>query len=789
MIIYNLAPKYLLKSIIMRNIIKIGCLLLFSTSYSEAQNIQNNPTSNHGNKFEQLGTILPSPNTYRTASGAPGHQYWQMRADYVIDATLDEKNTQLNGSETITYYNNSPDPLTYFWLKLDENEHDPNSEIQTYYGGEIKQPIRTSDIENLNLQKKLAGLGCKIDAVTEDNGAPLKYTIVSTMMRVDLKQALKAGATAKIKIKWHYRLSDRMKTGGRGGYEFFPEDGNILFTMAQWYPRLCVYSDFKGWQHKQFTGRGEFALTFGNFEVNLTVPSDHIIAATGECQNYEEVLSPAQFKRWQAAKVANSVTEIVLLEEAKAAESTKASGTKTWKYKADNVRDFAWGSSRKFIWDAKPTKVGDKTVMCMSYYPKEAYGLYRKYSTKVVEHTIQTYSKYTINYPYPVAISVEASNGMEYPMICFNFGRTEKDGTYSEGTKNGMISVIIHEVGHNFFPMIINSDERQWSWMDEGINTFVQFVAEMEWDPNYPASRGPAHKIVDYMKLPKNQLEPIMTNSENIINFGDNAYGKPATGLVILRETILGRELFDYAFKEYARRWAFKHPEPADFFRTMEDASGVDLDWFWRGWFYDIQPVDIALDSVKSFVINDKARIANSKKPEMQSMTQINNIKAGIDYVVVRDTALQDFYYKNPEQLLEELPYKTNNVEPASDSLLGVYKNTYLYELSLSNKGGLVMPLIIQWNYADGTSEIDRISVHIWRKNEQKVVKSFLKNKEVISIQLDPYLETSDIDVTNNVWNKSVAPSRFELWKNKSGGGRRGGNQGVGNRMQQARKG
>lgn len=754
-----------------------------------AQNIQNNPTSNHGNKFEQLGTILPSPNTYRTASGAPGHEYWQMRADYVIDATLDEKSTQLFGNETITFFNNSPDALTYLWLQLDENEHDPNSEIQSYYGSEIKQPIRVNDIENLNIQKKLAGLGCKIDAVTEENGAALKYTIVSTMMRVDLKQTLKPGANVKIKIKWHYKLSDRMKTGGRGGFEFFQEDGNHLFTLAQWYPRLCVYSDFKGWQHKQFTGRGEFALTFGNFQVNMTVPADHVVGSTGECQNYQEVLTPAQFKRWQAAKTANDVTEIVLLEEAKAAEPNKSSATKTWRYKAENVRDFAWTSSRKFIWDAKPTKVGDKTIMCMSYYPKEAYGLYRKYSTKVVEHTIQTYSKYTINYPYPVAISVEAANGMEYPMICFNFGRTEKDGTYSEGTKNGMTSVIIHEVGHNFFPMIINSDERQWSWMDEGINTFVQFVAEMEWDPNYPASRGPAHKIVDYMKLPKNQLEPIMTNSENINNFGDNAYGKPATGLVILRETIMGRELFDYAFKEYARRWAFKHPEPADFFRTMEDASGVDLDWFWRGWFYDIQPVDIALDSVKSYVINDKVRTPMPKK-EFQSLTQMNNAKAGMEFPVKRDSSLQDFYYKNPEQTMEELPYKATNVEPANDSLLNVYKNTYLYELSFSNKGGLVMPLIVQWNYSDGTSEIDRLSVHIWKRNEQKAVKAFLKNKEVMSILLDPFLETSDIDVTNNVWNKSLPASRFELWRNKSNsGGRRGGATGGGNRMQQAKKG
>jgi hypothetical protein len=520
----------------------------------------------------------------------------------------------------------------------------------------------------------------------------------------------------------------------------------------------------------------------------MTVPADHVIAATGECQNYQEVLTAAQYKRWQTAKTAKDVTEIVLLEEAKNAEKDKAKTTKTWRYKAENVRDFAWGSSRKFVWDAKPTTVEGKTIMCMSYYPKEAYGLYRKYSTKVVEHTIQTYSKYTTPYAYPVAISVEASNGMEYPMICFNFGRTDKDGTYSEGTKNGMTSVIIHEVGHNFFPMIINSDERQWSWMDEGINTFCQFVAEMEWDPNYPASRGPAHKIVDYMKLPKDQLEPIMTNSDNIHNFGDNAYGKPATGLVILRETIMGRELFDYAFKEYARRWAYKHPEPADFFRTMEDASGVDLDWFWRGWFYDIQPCDIALESVESYLINKDVRVASAKKADQESMSQMNNRKAGMTFPVARDTSLQDFYNKNPEKKEEELPYKTNGLEPANDSLLAIYKNTHLYELNLKNKGGLVMPLIIQWNFTDGTSEVDRISAHVWRKYEQKLTKSFVKFKEVASIQLDPFLETADIDVTNNVWNKSLPPSRFELWRGQQGGGGRRNPMQGGNRMKQAQQ-
>ncbi|MDP3928399.1 MAG: M1 family metallopeptidase, partial [Bacteroidota bacterium] len=581
-------------------------------SLVSGQNIRNNPSSNHGNKFEQLGTILPDANTYRTASGAPGSGYWQQQADYKINAYLDEQDLRLHGDEVITYHNNSPDVLTYLWLQLDENQHQPNAESNFFDGNQVSTPLTTAQLDGLNPKKNLDGYGVNILAVTDTLGKPLKYTINYTMMRIDLVNPLKPKQKIAFRVKWNYKIPERMKIGGRGGYERFGSDSNCVFTISQWYPRMCVYSDYQGWNNKQFTGRGEFSLVFGNFEVNMKVPADHIVASTGTCSNYNEVLSAAQFARWKQAQktiaddknIAIDPIEVVTLEEAKYQElhpNKDLKAYKTWKYKAQNVRDFAWGSSRKFVWDALSVPIEGKQVMAMSYYPKEAYILYRKYSTKTVAHTLRTYSKFTIPYPYPVAISVEAASGMEYPMICFNFGRTDEDGTYAERTKYGMLGVIIHEVGHNFFPMIINSDERNWSWMDEGLNTFVQFLTEQAFDNNYPSNRGPAHKIVDYMKLPKDQLEPIMTNSENINQFGSNAYGKPATALNILRETVMGRELFDYAFKEYCRRWAFKHPAPADFYRTMEDASGVDLDWFWRGWFYDIEPVDIALDSVVVF--------------------------------------------------------------------------------------------------------------------------------------------------------------------------------------------
>jgi hypothetical protein len=762
-----------------------------------SQNIKNNPASNHGNKFEQLGTILPTPNEYRTASGAPGSKYWQQRADYNIEATLDEKKLMLIGKETITYHNNSPDILDYLWLQLDENQHAPDAESNLFDNNKMNFPTDENSVKAMDTEERLKGLGDQIISVTDELGKPLKYTVNYTMMRVDLPKPLKANSKFKFIVKWQYKIGNRMAIGGRGGYEYFPEDDNYLFTMTQWYPRMCVYSDFQGWQNKQFTGRGEFALAFGNFNVKMTVPSDHIICSTGECLNYAQVLNPTQLQRWNKANTNYSdVTEIVTLDECTKAEKTKSNTTKTWIFKADSVRDFAWGSSRKFMWDAMPIKIDGKKIMCMSFYGKEAYGLYRRYSTKTVAHTIKTYSKFTIPYTYPVAQSIEASNGMEYPMICFNYGRTEKDGTYAEGIKYGMLGVIIHEVGHNFFPMIINSDERQWSWLDEGLNTFVQFLTEQEFDNNYPSSRGPAYKMIDYMRLPKDQLEPIMTNSENIYNFGANAYGKPCTALNILRETVMGRDLFDFAFKQYCTRWAFKHPTPSDFFRTMEDASAVDLDWFWRAWFYDIEPVDVALDSVKAYTIYNNQQVpikmdtiyTRTQPKEFESISKIRNKESGIKFLVDADTSLRDFYYYNKfEKTLTEKKAinRFENYATLSDSAFNALKGKFFYELNFTNKGGAVTPLIIQWNYKDGSSEIDRISAYIWRKNENNVVKTFSKNKEVATILLDPYKETADINESNNVWNIKETPSRVDVFKSKTVG--RGQSNG-GNPMQKAKK-
>jgi hypothetical protein len=750
----------------------LGFFVAFSPLF--AQN-----TSNHGKRFEQLGTELPDATPYRSVDGSPGPQYWQQRADYDIECTLDTKTQKLFGNERITYYNNSPQPLRYIWLQLDENQHQGHNDHHHFNGSNMEETMNEQALYMLEQWKDLTKYGHNIESVADANGAPLHYTINQTMMRVDLPKPLPAGASVTFQVKWNYQIVDRIKgPRGRGGYEYFEKDDNYLFTITQWFPRLCVYDDVTGWQNKQFTGRGEFALTFGNYMVKMTVPDDYVVGSTGECLNYQAMLSPDEWTRWQKAQTASEPVEIVTLEEAKKNEkSKKSNNTKTWIYKADNVRDFAWTASRKFVWDAMAVKNEDgKKVMCMSYYPKEAYPIYSKYSTRVVAHTLKTYSKYSLPYPYPVAISVEASNGMEYPMICFNFGRAAEDGTYTEGAKKGAIGVIIHEVGHNYFPMIINSDERQWSWMDEGINTFVQYLTESEFDNEFNPRRGPAHTITRYMRSDPKQLEPIMTNSDNIVEFGPNAYAKPAVGLNILRETIMGRELFDYAFKEYCRRWAFKHPTPADFFRTMEDASGVDLDWFWRGWFYGIEPVDISMDSIrwyKADLVNDpeKRTITDTDKIEKpyNDISKIRNKQSGMKFAVEEDPDLVDFYTTyRPWETADSVQTSTTHLYDQTltpEEKTKKYANKEYFEISFTNKGGLVMPVILEWTFQDGTTEVQRIPVGIWRKDEKTVSKVFIKDKPVKSVRLDPFRETADINEKNNQTAIPATPRLFKVYK------------------------
>jgi hypothetical protein len=730
-------------------------------------------------KFAQIENLIPTPNEYRNAAGAPGHNYYQQQADYKMELVLEDNNQILRGIETITYTNNSPDALSYLWLQLDQNLFSKSSDTKLITVEKMEDFLSIEGEELNRIERKLFDYdgGFKIEEVKATNGEDLSYAINKTMLRIDLKQALKTKESISFRIKWWYNINDRMAVGGRSGYEYFEKEDNYIYTIAQFFPRMCVYDDVSGWQNKQFLGRGEFTLPFGDYDVSLTVPGDHIVAATGTLQNESSVLTATQRKRLQKARKANTPEFIVTQEEAEKAEKNKLKSLKTWRFKATNVRDFAFASSRKFIWDAQNTSVGDKNVLCMSFYPKEGNPLWERYSTKLVAHTVDTYSKFTVDYPYPVAISVHSKSiGMEYPMICFNGGRPESDGTYTERTKYGMWGVIIHEVGHNFFPMIINSDERQWTWMDEGLNTFVQYLTEQEWERGYPSRRGPAYKIADYMRGDKSNISPIMTNSESIRQFGNNAYGKPATALNILRETIMGRELFDYAFKTYCERWKFKHPTPADFFRTMEDASAVDLDWFWRGWFFSTDHVDIALSNVKLFQLNtqnpevEKSFSRNQYENRDVHIGETRNKTQIKETINEKDDNIDDFYGKRDVFKVDALDlkeYQDLKGDLDDDKIKLLNAGYFFYELSFENVGGLVMPLIIKVSYMDQTSEIIRIPAEVWRAKEYNISKVFILEKEVESFQLDPFLETADTDLQNNSWPRKVIPSRYELFQQR----------------------
>jgi hypothetical protein len=705
---------------------------------------------------------LPTPNNQHTASGAPGHEYSQQQVDYKMDIILDDDNQRIYGEETITYHNNSKDALEYLWIQLDQNMRAKDSKSPDIQDGPLVRysPNRFS---NDFIEKPFDG-GFKIDFVKNMDGSDISYFINQTMMRLNLEKPLNSGETYSFKMKWWYNINNYLgQSVKRSGYEPFP-DGNINYIIAQFFPRLAVYDNVDGWQNMQFWGRSEFALEFGNYEVSITTPKDHILGATGLLQNPEEVLSSDQFSRLkQAKKSFHKPVIIVTQEEAVNAESGKQTATKTWKFKAENVRDFAFASSRKYIWDGMAVDLNGKTVMAYSYYPKEGNPLWEEHSTRAVAQALITYSKHTFDYPYHKAISVHAKSvGMEYPQICFNFGRPNPDGTYSDRTKYRMIGVIIHEVGHNFFPMIINSDERQWTWMDEGLNSFVQMLAQREYEEGYPLRRGLPKNIVGYMSGDQSELAPIMSQGDNVFDFGSNAYAKPAAGLHILRNTIMGPELFDHAFKTYAKRWMFKHPTPADFFRTMEDASAMDLDWFWRGWFYTTGNNDIGIKDVKKYYVTDKptAKAINLLKRYGYSIDQY---PASL-YLVAEDSEefTEDLITKKPEDYRILSDYLATHYSEEEKATLKAPK--YFYELNFEKPGDLVMPIIVEIEYEDGTTERKQYPAQIWRKNDSEVSKVFPSNKAITKITIDPDQETADVDLSNNSWPKNKE-TKFEKFK------------------------
>jgi hypothetical protein len=759
--------KYLLLSVVF--------LAAGATFAQEDEKEERKPGHYNNNRFKQLYEEFSTPNVYRAASGAPGPQYYQQQADYVMDLTLDDRNSRMYGNETITYTNNSPDVLEYLWVQLDQNVRAPDSKSPLIEGNGATPADLASNFVGQYMGAPFDG-GFKIQEVKDTNGKPLPHTINRTMMRVEMPKDLKPGEKFSFSIKWWYNIPDHTIDRARSGYEVF-EDGNKGYVIAQFYPRMAVYNDVEGWQNSQFWGRDEFALPFGNFDVNITVPADHVLDATGMLLNRKEVFSKEMMKRYEKAKKSyDEPVQIVTEAEAEAASQGFSTDTRTWKFRAENVRDYGIATSRRYMWDMMAVKMGNRDVMAVSVYPPEGNPLWEDWSTKVVASTLKSYSRMTFDYPYHKAISVHAKNqGMEYPMICWNYGRPDKDGNYSERTKYGMMSVIIHEVGHNYFPMIVNSDERQWTWMDEGLTTFVQYIAEQDFGerypdaiaPNkkYPSRRGPAKKIVDYMAGDQDYLAPIMTKGLNTYNFGANAYSKPATGLNILRETIMGRELFDYAFRTYAQRWMFKHPTPEDFFRTMEDASAVDLDWFWRSWFYTTDYTDIGVKEVKKYYVTSKMN------KEVREMMERRGMKESdlppIVYLV--EEGSEDFEESMRTASLDDVSTLTEYImdNVPEEERANLKKPKYFYEVTFEKPGGIPMPIIAEFTYSDGSVERITYPPQIWRKNDEEVGKVIASEKEISKIVVDPDEETADIDTSNNTWPKRKKLGEFDTFKNK----------------------
>ncbi len=722
---------------------------------------------------------LPTPNVYRAASGAPGHRYWQQQVDYKIRVALDDATQKVSGSEEITYHNNSPDELRFLWLQLDQNIRKATSTGANSrtapnlaaLAGDDKPGVPAFLLRSLNSKDNRDGH--TIHSVKDATGRDLKFTVVDTMMRVDLPAPLKPGAVLKFTVAWDYVVNNYKQAGGRGGFEQL-EDGARLYNLAQWQPRLVAYTDDMGWQHQQFLGQGEFTLEFGDWDVEITVPWDFTILATGELQNPQEVLTVAQRERLAKARTSSKPVFIVAPDEAGKPESRPSkSGSSTWRFKAANVRDFAWNTCRRQIWDALGVDVNGRSVLAMSGYTKEGMPLWDRYSTAAVAHTLKVYGRYTFDYPYPVAISclgLGGGGGMEYPMLCFNGPRPEKDGTYSERTKQGLVGVVIHEVGHNFFPMIVNSDERQWSWMDEGFNTFLQYLAEKEWDPDFPTTRSIVQGITDYLKFP--DATPIMTQSDAVRHFGANAYQKPAAGFNMLRETLMGRELFDFAFKEYARRWKFKRPQPGDFFRSMNDASGLDLDWFWRGWFHTTLAPDLAVENVELFRISDLDPAKAKARQKEADARRGQNISRQRDQALIpgggveKAMGIQDFYTDGGWDRYAVTNADRQKTEAMAKALgadekgwLGFTKN--IYRITFRNVGKFPMPILAKLEFKDGSSELLRLPAQAWLQNEDRFAKLYATDKELVGVELDPFQEIPDIDRGNDTYTRRIGPAQF----------------------------
>ena len=558
-----------------------GCMLLVPGQAAA----QNAPSSHNLEAFNPVD--LPDADAYRTGDGRPGPLYWQQEADYAIDVELLPEANRIEGTQTITYVNNAPSDLNYLWVQMDQNLFAPGSRGEAV----VPPDARFSgffenggyDVSNLRVAH---------------NGTTYtpEYVIDDTRMRVDLQAPLAAeGDSLAFSIDFSFEMPDY----GADRMGMFEAEEGTVYQLAQWYPRMYVYDDVSGWNVLPYLGQGEYYLEYGQFDLDITVPHDFIVTATGTLQNPEEVLTATQQERLAEAKQSRTPVTIVAEDEVGTAASRPAdAGTLTWEYQADRVRDVAWAASRSFIWDAARAEAGNRTVLAQSLYPAEGMGGGNRApgweeSTEYVQHSVEFYSERYAPYPYDNAINVGGIvAGMEYPQVMF---------CSVEARGRGLFGVTDHEFGHTWFPMLVGSDERRWAWMDEGLNTFMNLYSTADfYDQDVKrVIQQSIRQTASFMRSPYAD-QPIMTQADHIRRqaLGMLAYRKPAAGLALLREYIIGPDRFDEAFNAYIERWAYKHPQPADFFRTIESVAGEELDWFWRGWFYETDTADPAVGTV-----------------------------------------------------------------------------------------------------------------------------------------------------------------------------------------------
>ncbi len=724
--------------------------------------------------FAQIDSLLPAPSEARLPSGAPGPAYWQQKVSYKLDLTIDEDARMLRGKEHVAYQNNSPHTLTYLWLALESNQAAPFSDGALAKTWKDNGEVTVDDFRRVLMAREFDG-STKILALKDAAGNDLAHTLNKGMLKVDLPKPLPAGGTFEFDLAWEYLINNTKLIPVRSGYEVL-DDGTCIFGMAYCYPRLCAYTDYGGWRLKQPIRYGEFTLEFGDFEASITVPADHIVGATGALLNPGEVLTAERQSRLKEADSAKTPVVIVSKDEADAARKKPAKESRTWKFAATNVRDFAFATSRAFVWDAWGVKIDGRTVRCQSLYPREGMPLWDKYATQAVAHAVEVYSDVTgIPYPWPHATAVlgaHPSGGMEYPMISFNSPRPEKDGSYTERTKWSVIRVIIHETGHNWFPMIVNSDERHWMWLDEGFNSFVQGFAERSWKEDPKITTAQPRFAVEYLLSPAHQ--PLMTLPDSLQNVSQNAYFKTSVGLTMLRETILGRPLFDAAFKEYCRRWAFKRAEPADFFRTMEDASGMDLDWFWRGWFFSTSTSDVEVVSVARRALHggDPAKAGERNKAreakQPSSITHERDLAAGVPRRIEKFPGLKDFYddfdpHAPTDKQTDDFQKFLQRLTPEEKAALQF--DQPVYEVKLKNHGQLPMPLILKLEFDDQSSDIRRYPAEIWRLANGELSVLVVAPRPIVAVTADPYNETADTNFTNNRFPRQIDQTDLRLTK------------------------